>query len=89
MGLSNYSLCTYLLLSIFFFSLGSFDEDFYSVLGVKRTSTQQEIRRAYVKLALKYHPDRNREEGAAETFMKISEAYETLSDQALFLLICT
>lgn len=67
-------------LTIAFFSWCIAGNDFYSILGVKRTATQQEIRRAYTKLALKYHPDRNREEGAAEKFMEISEAYEALSD---------
>ncbi len=54
--------------------------DFYDVLGVARDADPEEIRRAYRKLARKYHPDVNRSEGAEERFKEISEAYEVLSD---------
>lgn len=57
-------------------------EDFYKVLGVEKSATQQEIKKAYRKLALKYHPDHNPGDKAAEEkFKQVSEAYEVLSDE--------
>ncbi|KAJ2838230.1 mdj1 protein precursor [Coemansia sp. 'formosensis'] len=55
-------------------------EDFYSVLGVKRDATQAEIKKAYYQLAKKYHPDANKAAEAKDKFLKIQEAYDTLSD---------
>ncbi|MGD9496436.1 MAG: molecular chaperone DnaJ [Armatimonadota bacterium] len=55
-------------------------QDYYHVLGVSRDCTQDEIRRAYRRLARRYHPDVCREEGAEEQFKRISEAYAVLSD---------
>jgi len=55
-------------------------EDYYETLGVPRNATTDEIKRAYRKLALQYHPDRNKSPGAEEKFKKISEAYAVLSD---------
>lgn len=57
------------------------DKTHYDVLGVKKDSTKHEIQKAFRKLAKKYHPDKNKEKGAAEEFMKIFKAYETLSDE--------
>ena len=55
--------------------------DFYEVLGVDKTANQQEIKIAYRKLAMKYHPDRNPDDPAAEEkFKEASMAYEVLSD---------
>jgi len=54
--------------------------DHYSVLGVAKTATPKEIKKAYKKLAIKYHPDRNPDKGAIEQFKKASEAYEVLGD---------
>jgi DnaJ-class molecular chaperone with C-terminal Zn finger domain len=56
------------------------DRDFYEILGVPRTATQEEIQRAYRRLARRYHPDVNKDPGAAERFKEISEAYHVLSD---------
>ncbi|KAL0234446.1 hypothetical protein PCE1_001482 [Barthelona sp. PCE] len=57
------------------------DTTLYEELDVDPTSTQKQIRSKYRKLAMKYHPDRCKEEGAAERFAKISTAYEILSDE--------
>lgn len=54
--------------------------DYYELLNVARGASADEIKSAYRKLALKYHPDRNKEEGAQEKFAQISEAYSVLSD---------
>ena len=57
------------------------EEDFYKILGVEKSATAQEIKKAYRKLALKYHPDHNPGDKAAEEkFKKVSEAYEVLSN---------
>jgi DnaJ-class molecular chaperone len=54
--------------------------DYYEVLGVNKTATAAEIKSAYRKLALKFHPDRNKEDGAETKFKEINEAYQILSD---------
>lgn len=56
--------------------------NYYEILGVKNNATPEEIKKAYRKLSLKYHPDRNRDDPSfVSSFQKISEAYETLSDE--------
>ncbi len=55
--------------------------DYYDVLGVSKTATAQEIKSAYRKLALKYHPDKNKAADAETKFKEINEAYEVLSDE--------
>jgi DnaJ-class molecular chaperone len=54
--------------------------DYYEVLGVAKTATDAELKSAYRKLALKFHPDRNKEAGAEAKFKEINEAYQVLSD---------
>jgi DnaJ-class molecular chaperone len=55
-------------------------QDYYDVLGLAKTATEDEIKKAYRKLAMKYHPDRNQEADAEVKFKEAKEAYETLSD---------
>ncbi len=58
------------------------ETDFYELLGVAKTAAPDEIKRAYRKLALQYHPDRNKSKEAEEKFKEINKAYEVLSDPA-------
>src|SRR5438309_4551846 len=56
--------------------------DYYEVLGINKNSSEQEIKKAYRQLALKYHPDRNPDnKEAEEKFKEASSAYQVLSDQ--------
>jgi curved DNA-binding protein len=58
------------------------ETDYYKILGVDRKSSETEIKKAYRKLAMKYHPDRTKgDKSAEEMFKKISEAYAVLSDK--------
>ncbi len=54
--------------------------DYYDVLGVDRGASEDEIKKAYRQLALKYHPDRNKDEDAESKFKEVSEAYAILTD---------
>ena len=55
-------------------------DDFYQILGVPRDASQEDIQRAYRKLARTYHPDVNHDPGAEDRFKDVSEAYDVLSD---------
>jgi DnaJ-class molecular chaperone len=55
-------------------------KDYYKILGLSKGSSDDDIKKAYRKLALKYHPDKNKEPGAEEKFKEVAEAYEILSD---------
>ncbi len=56
-------------------------KDYYELLGVARNATQKEIKSAYRKLALKWHPDRNKSPDAEQKFKEINQAYDVLSDE--------
>jgi curved DNA-binding protein len=55
-------------------------KDYYAILGVQRGASDDDIKKAYRKLARKYHPDVSKEKNAEEKFKEVSEAYETLKD---------
>lgn len=54
--------------------------DYYKILGVSRGASSADIKRAYRKLSLKYHPDKNPSEDASKKFAEIANAYSVLSD---------
>ncbi|CAG0884830.1 unnamed protein product [Cyprideis torosa] len=56
-------------------------KDYYKILGIAKNASDEEIKKAYRKQALKYHPDKNKSPGAEERFKEIAEAYEVLSDK--------
>src|SRR5438093_13362581 len=60
--------------------MASTKRDYYEVLGLRREADGEEIKRAYRKLAMQYHPDRNTDPDAPEKFKEATEAYEVLSD---------
>ncbi|KAG8201556.1 hypothetical protein JTE90_011230 [Oedothorax gibbosus] len=59
----------------------SCQEDFYNILGVKKNASNKDIKKAFRKLAMQYHPDKNKDPKAEEKFRQIAEAYEVLSDE--------
>jgi DnaJ-class molecular chaperone len=57
-------------------------KDYYKILGLSRSAaTDEDVKKAYRKMALKFHPDKNKSPGAEEKFKEIAEAYEVLSDK--------
>ncbi|KAL3536547.1 hypothetical protein ACH5RR_005008 [Cinchona calisaya] len=67
--------------SIFLFAAQSKTFDPYKVLGVDRSASQRNIQKAFHKLSLQYHPDKNKNKGAQEKFAEINNAYDILSDE--------
>ncbi len=57
-------------------------KDYYEVLGVPRNASEEEIKKAFRKLAFKHHPDRNKSKGSESKFKEINEAYQVLNDSA-------
>eukprot|EP00588_Corethron_pennatum_P008404 CAMPEP_0194290298 /NCGR_PEP_ID=MMETSP0169-20130528/40955_1 /TAXON_ID=218684 /ORGANISM="Corethron pennatum, Strain L29A3" /LENGTH=377 /DNA_ID=CAMNT_0039037847 /DNA_START=62 /DNA_END=1195 /DNA_ORIENTATION=- len=55
-------------------------DDYYKVLGVKRNASSKDIKKAYRKMSLEFHPDKNRNEGASDKFAEVARAYEVLHD---------
>jgi curved DNA-binding protein CbpA len=62
------------------------ETDHYTILGIDTAANEREIKMAYRKLALQFHPDKNKEDQAEERFKLISLAYSVLSDKVLLLL---
>lgn len=56
-------------------------KDYYKILGIPKNANDDEIKKAYRKLALRYHPDKNKSPEAEEKFKEVAEAYEVLSDK--------
>ena len=55
-------------------------KDYYKILGIPSGANEDEIKKAYRKMALKYHPDKNKEPNAEQKFKEIADAYDVLSD---------
>lgn len=71
------------IISIFLYiiSLVVCSDDYYDILGVSKNAKSKDIKRAFRKLAMQYHPDKNKDPKAEEKFRQIAEAYEVLSDE--------
>ncbi|VFQ89324.1 unnamed protein product [Cuscuta campestris] len=70
-----------ILFALFLFAVESKTLDPYKALGVDKNTNQRDIKKAFHKLSLKYHPDKNKDKGAQEKFSEINNAYEILSDE--------
>ena len=55
--------------------------DYYEILGVSRNASEDDLKKAFRKLAFEFHPDRNKDKDAEKKFKEINEAYQVLSDQ--------
>jgi curved DNA-binding protein CbpA len=71
-----------LLISVLTLAQAKEETDYYKILGVKRGATEDQVKKAFKKLAVRFHPDKNQDnpEEAKVKFQKIANAYETLSD---------
>ena len=81
-GKKNLLLNILVIFSLIIITILKKSECFYKTLGLKRSATAKEIKKAFKKLSLKYHPDKNKakKEWAKENFIKVANAYEALSD---------
>ncbi|KAF5737251.1 dnaJ protein ERDJ3A isoform X2 [Tripterygium wilfordii] len=77
----RFTFSTILLVSLFILTQEAKTIDPYKVLGVERNASQREIQKAFHKLSLQYHPDKNKNKGAQEKFSEINNAYDILSDE--------
>ncbi|KAJ8550735.1 hypothetical protein K7X08_000105 [Anisodus acutangulus] len=75
------SIAIVLCASLFVLNIQSKTVDPYKVLGVDKNASQREIQKAFHKLSLQYHPDKNKSKGAQENFAEINNAYDILSDE--------
>lgn len=66
----------------FVFGSKSKDKSLYEVLGVSEDASQADVKRAFLEMAKKHHPDRNNSQESTRIFAEINEAYETLGDQS-------
>ncbi|XP_053154949.1 dnaJ homolog subfamily B member 5 isoform X4 [Hemicordylus capensis] len=61
-------------------AVSTMGKDYYKALGIQSGANEDEVKKAYRKMALKYHPDKNKDPNAEEKFKEIAEAYDVLSD---------
>lgn len=59
---------------------GKMGKDYYDILGIQKDASEDDVKKAYRKQALRYHPDKNKSPGAEDKFKEIAEAYDVLSD---------
>jgi len=75
-----FSLCVILMALFVSVTESKSNEDYYDILGVSKSANAKEIKKAFRKLAVKYHPDKNKDPDAETKFREIAEAYDVLSD---------
>lgn len=75
-----HSVCTFAICILMISELILANRSYYDILGVPKNASERQIKKAFHKLAMKYHPDRNKSPDAESKFREIAEAYETLSD---------
>ncbi|XP_069084988.1 dnaJ homolog subfamily B member 9 [Pleurodeles waltl] len=75
-----HSVCTFAICILMISELILANRSYYDILGVPKNASERQIKKAFHKLAMKYHPDKNKSPDAESKFREIAEAYETLSD---------